>query len=311
MGVIPQNLINAKLDNYAADQVWRILKESKTAIAHYTKATSEVPSGYINIKGDEALLKPEFHLFAGAPGSGKTTLGQNLAASYNAAPQTEAQKHGIAAFDFDEILKQMQMYRESAGADEQSRIDAYHTLRNASLYVSDSVVNAMLAGRRNIMYSIASSDGGAVKLAEGAQKAGYKVVVHVCEAPQHICEQAVADRFAQGDRYTDPRDVAEKPGKARANYIPLLAMADCGHLYYRESVDAGLEEVALFSGHLMRPNSQDENSTGYRKFVQSAGMNYDTFIQDIRFKAGLDRPTLKPDNDLIFDSPPEYKKRGW
>lgn len=321
MSVIPQNLIDSKVEGYGNEAIIRILNDKQAITGRYLAATQQVPDTYVDEKGMEKPIQPEFHLFCGAPGTGKTTLAQELVTTYanNLSHKNVAHDFGIVAFDFDEILKQMSLYQNAAGncdenglsqSDENTRIKAYEYARNASLYISDSLVNAMFENRRNFMYSIASSDGGAIKLAEGAQKAGYKVIVHVCDAPQHVYEQAIADRFARGDRYTDPKDIAEKPAKARNNMTPLLAMAERGHLYYRSEADAGLQEVAVFSGHLMIVKDGSPNSENYKAFVDTAGKNPQTFIADIRDAAGLDKNTQQ--NDRGFDMGGfNPKKYGW
>lgn len=301
MCVIPQNLIDSKLEAYGASTIAKIEKDKKRIIQTYMDATRAVPAFIVDDKGKDIAVTPEFHLFCGAPGTGKTTLARELVNTYpqNLSYKNEAHQFGIVAFDFDEILKQTELYRDMVGgydenglsqADERTRIAAYEFARNASLYISDSLVNAMFEGRRNFMYSIASSDMGAIKLAEGAKKAGYKLVVHTCEAPQHVYEQAVEDRFARGDRYTDPKDVVEKPAKARNNMIALLGLSERGHLYYRTEVDAGLKQVAvLTNNHTMIVESGQQDFNGYKAFVNSTGLDADTFIPQIRKAAGLDK----------------------
>lgn len=322
MCVIPQNLIDSKLDSYGASTIAKIAKDKTRIMQSYLDATKTVPAFITDDKGKDVTVTPEFHLFCGAPGTGKTTLAQELVTTYpkNLSYKNEAHKFGIVAFDFDEILKQMNLYRDMVGgcdanglsqADERTRIQAYEFARNASLYISDSIVNAMFENRRNFMYSIASSDMGAIKLAEGAKKAGYKLVVHSCEAPQHVYEQAVEDRFARGDRYTDPKDVVEKPAKARKNMVKLLGLSERGHLYYRREADAGLKQVAVLSNnHTMIVESSNNQFNAYKAFVESTGLDYNSFIPEIRKAAGLDKEDTTTNNamDMSGFSPLKY---GW
>lgn len=138
--------------------------------------------------------KPKFILATGAPGSGKTTYLEDF---------TKNSEEQFACIDIDIVRNKMELFKEALsqkfneGASLAEADDyAYHKYRNASMFITRSIINRLVQNNYNIAFPFQpiSFNSNCDSLMKAALENGYDVTAKVLHAPFDQLETAVQNR---------------------------------------------------------------------------------------------------------------------
>ena len=182
-----------------------------------------------------------FVLTAGGPGSGKTTLINNVY-DQTLRARKDMQMSGVSIYiDPDEtILKNMVRYQQDLGDQSpENQVAAYTKWRWASNYISHSLMNRACDDGFDIFYGTTGTSPAMLDLYDKIHAQGYEITVLVVAAPDAVRVESSHKRHAEKrDRFTPEKDVVEKGKMAYASIANHFLKADSLAVHWRDQVDA-------------------------------------------------------------------------
>lgn len=153
--------------------------------------------------GEGGVKDREAWMVIGGPGSGKSEIGEPIAA-----------EHGALVVDSDIAKAMLPEYAGGAGA---------NAVHEESSEIAGRVLGRAMEAGDNVMIPMVGANGDRAKtMADSLHAAGYRVnVIHVDVDPKVSAQRAI-DRFNRSGRFVDPNYVLNQVGaKPRSTYESL------------------------------------------------------------------------------------------
>lgn len=166
---------------------------------------------------------PVLHLLAGPNGSGKTTLATRVLVPATHLPFVNADVIAAERWPGQEVERA----REASEAAAAER-------------------NALMRQRISFIAETVFSHPSKVDLVREAQRAGYRVTLHVVVVPEAVTVERVAERVGRGGHAVPERKIRERYRRLWALVVQARALADQCFVYDNSTAASALRLVASY-----------------------------------------------------------------
>lgn len=210
------------------------------------------------------------HVFAGAPGVGKT----NFAHSHIDTTNPDA-----VLIDMDEVLTHLGCYQTARmelgkRPSVEQRQALYDTYRALSIYCAHKLMNEAANRGHDIVFAATMTHGKSHQLLEDAKKNGMEVRVTLIDQPLEATVTAIEARNANpSSRFTPMSDATGKHAEITERLFDLVRFSDVFEVLWRNDYQTGQSLIATvdFTGKEPNINIPASNHPTFSKFLHDNG----------------------------------------